>query len=140
MLREDLCCPSFSDNPAGQPLASKRQSQFHQFSPHILSPSLLFMSSSCLILFFLPTFSFLFCFHHSQLLFASLGHVDASVHLRELMTVYLKEENNRFLCLCDNYRCVSVWQCLCTCMCRVTRCTLMAAEGSVASSSAPATG
>lgn len=64
MQREERSCTSFSDNPPGQPLASKMQSPFHQRSLHGLSPSLFYSCLlSFLVLFLLLYFSFPFYFH-----------------------------------------------------------------------------
>lgn len=87
---------SFSDTPPGQPLASKRQSPFHQRSLHGLSPlSLLFMSAFFL-LFVFPLFPFLILILFSSLslpLWAPLS----------FPLVWLWWWTHPFICLCMHW-------------------------------------
>lgn len=105
---------SFSDTPPGLPLASKRQSPFHQRSPHGLSPSLIY---SCFL-------SFLSCFcssiSHFYSIFITLWVllpipwltivVEASALLPLYKNVHLsKEYNPTCVCFC---KCVLMFVCL----------------------------
>lgn len=92
-----------SDTPPGQPLASKRQSPFHQRSPHGLSPSPFFyfiyvlFLSSCFpptLIFILISSLFLFSELPSPLLWSTVVE-DTSSHqpLYELMNADLSEED-----------------------------------------------
>lgn len=89
---------SLSDTPPGQPLASKRQSPFHQRSPHGLSFFIyvLFLSS-CFpptLIFILISSLFLFSELPSPLLWSTVVE-DTSSHqpLDELMNADLSEED-----------------------------------------------
>lgn len=138
----------FSHSPPGQPLASKRQSPFHQRSPHGLSPLSFIHIVFLFTCFSLLHFSFWFCFHRCSpsrsSAFLSVVHRGGGcIHSSASVCADECWFKRRMQHPCEGFTsgvlaCRSammfVW-CIRSHV-RVTRCTRMAAEKNVGSSSA----
>lgn len=102
---------SFSNGPAGQPLGNKRQSPFHQFSPHIAPPFLFYSSCLLPLCFCFGFFPSIPHFHSVSVPLRALGSPPLGRHrwrllllpLCELLKVLFKSTIQTFLhdcCMC----------------------------------------